>query len=35
MAGSPIELASATDQEVVALARHGKEAAHQELVCHS
>lgn len=32
MAGSPIELASATDQEVVALARHGQDAAYRELV---
>ena len=33
MAGSRIELAGATDQEVVALARHGQEAAYRELVC--
>ena len=32
MAGSRIELAGATDQEVVALARHGQEAAYRELV---
>lgn len=32
MASSPIELASATDQEVVALARHGQDAAYRELV---
>ncbi len=32
MASSRIELASATDQEVVALARHGQETAYRELV---
>ena len=32
MAGSRIELAGTTDQEVVALARHGQEAAYRELV---
>jgi RNA polymerase sigma-70 factor (ECF subfamily) len=32
MAGSRIELASATDQEVVSLARHGQDAAYRELV---
>ena len=32
MASGRIELASATDQEVVALARHGQEAAYRELV---
>jgi RNA polymerase sigma-70 factor (ECF subfamily) len=32
MASSPVELASATDQEVVALARHGQDAAYRELV---
>ena len=32
MAGSRIELAGATDQEVVALARPGQEAAYRELV---
>jgi RNA polymerase sigma-70 factor, ECF subfamily len=32
MAGSRIELATATDQEVVSLARHGQDAAYRELV---
>ena len=32
MPSSPIELASATDQEVVSLARHGQDAAYRELV---
>ena len=32
MASGRIELASATDQEVVVLARHGQEAAYRELV---
>ena len=32
MASSRVELAGATDQEVVALARHGQEAAYRELV---
>jgi hypothetical protein len=32
VASGRIELASATDQEVVVLARHGQEAAYRELV---